>query len=107
MKRIYDLVEEKIQEAIRNGDFDNLSTKGKPIDLRAWRNTPAHLRMGYSVLKNAGIAPVEVDMKKELARLEEAVAQETDPEEKMRLANKLNDLQITYSLKLEKLRKSE
>ena len=47
-------VEAAIREAMERGDFDNLPGKGKPLDLSDWENTPVHLRMSYSVLKNAG-----------------------------------------------------
>ena len=41
------LAEEKVKEAIENGEFDNLSGKGKPIDLTEYFQTPADLRLGY------------------------------------------------------------
>ena len=50
-------VDEKIKEAIARGEFDNLPGRGKPLDLDAYFATPEHLRMGYSILKNADIIP--------------------------------------------------
>ncbi len=63
------LIEAKIREAIEKGEFDNLPGKGKPLDLEAYFATPADLRLGYSVLKSAGCAPVEVELHKEIEEL--------------------------------------
>lgn len=63
------IAEEKIKEAMGKGEFDNLSGKGKPIDLEAYFATPADLRLGYSVLKSAGCAPPEVELQKEIEEL--------------------------------------
>ena len=57
LKKRYNRVEEKVRQAEKDGLFDNLSGKGKPLDLEEWRRTPPELRMGYSVLKSAGVAP--------------------------------------------------
>jgi hypothetical protein len=47
--------DEKIEEAIARGEFDNLPGKGKPLNLDACFATPEHLRMGYPILKSADI----------------------------------------------------
>ena len=48
------IVEAKIQEAIRKGEFDNLPSKGQPINLDDWAKLPEDIRAGYMLLKNAG-----------------------------------------------------
>ena len=103
--KIYESVEGRIKRAIERGDFDNLPNKGKPLDLSAWMKTPAHLRMSYSILKNAGYSPSEVHTKKEIAGLRQMIEQETDEEKKSRLLKKLGALAITDAVKMEKLRK--
>ena len=55
-------VDEKIEEAIAKGEFDNLPGKGKPLDLDAYFATPERLRMGYSILKSADIIPEEMEL---------------------------------------------
>jgi len=55
-------VDEKIREAIARGEFDHLPGKGKPLNLEAYFATPEHLRMGYSILKNADIIPEEMEL---------------------------------------------
>ncbi len=103
--KIYKLVEERIREAIERGDFDNLSNKGKPLDLRAWKKTPEHLRMSYSVLKKAGVTPPEIQVKKDIADLKRKIAHEPDKDEKRRLTNKLNALMVTHAIRMERINK--
>lgn len=72
------LAENRIREAMEQGEFDNLPGAGQPISLEEYFNTPEELRMAYSVLKNANCRPLEVDLLNEIARLEQAVAAATD-----------------------------
>lgn len=52
---MYYFVEEKIKEAVKNGEFDHLPGKGKPLDLTDdMPGLSSELKMAYKVLKNAG-----------------------------------------------------
>ncbi|AXI07783.1 DUF1992 domain-containing protein [Oceanobacillus zhaokaii] len=52
---MYIFVEEKIKEAVDNGEFDNLPGKGKPLNLKDdLAGLSPELKMGYKILKNAG-----------------------------------------------------
>jgi len=59
-------IEEIIKKAQKRGEFDNLPGRGKPIDLSEYFETPEDIRVAQSVLKNAGMAPREVDLLKEI-----------------------------------------
>jgi hypothetical protein len=48
--------------------------KGNPIDLTAYFDTPQEVRMAHSILKNAGMAPREVDLLKKIAELKQVLA---------------------------------
>jgi hypothetical protein len=72
------LAENRIREAMEQGEFDNLPGAGQPISLEEYFNTPEELRMAYSVLKNANCRPLEVELLNEIARLEQAVATAAD-----------------------------
>ncbi len=104
LKKIYRGVEQQIREAIAKGDFDNLPNKGKPLDLRGWEKTPAKLRMGYSMLKSAGLVPVEVQAKQEIAEIKKKLAVTEDKEERMKLTNRLNSLNTTFAISVGRLR---
>lgn len=58
------LAEERIKEAMKNKEFDNLPGKGKPLPKDDLAHVPNELRIGYKILKNAGMVPEEVQLKK-------------------------------------------
>ena len=73
------IAENRIREAMEQGEFDNLPGAGQPLSLEEYFSTPEELRMAYSVLKNANCRPLEVELLNEIARLQQAVAAATDP----------------------------
>ncbi len=84
------IAERKIQEAIRNGELDNLPGKGKPLQLDDESGIPEDLRLAYKILKNADCLPPEVELKKEIVRLRDLLEGMEDVDEKYRLMKKLN-----------------
>jgi hypothetical protein len=72
------LAENRIREAMEQGEFDNLPGAGQPISLEEYFSTPEELRMAYSVLKNANCRPMEVELLNEIARLEQAITAAPD-----------------------------
>lgn len=48
------IAEEKIRQAIRNGDLDHIPGKGKPLQLEDLSMVPPEFRMSYKILKNNG-----------------------------------------------------
>ncbi len=69
------LAENRIDEAIALGEFDDLPGHGQPLDLTEYFSQPASERMGVNLLKNAGVVPPEVELLKQIAALEEALAE--------------------------------
>ena len=67
------LAESRIEEAIANGEFDDLPGQGQPLDLAEYFAQPAAERAGAALLKNANVIPPEVQLLKEIAELEEAI----------------------------------
>lgn len=68
------IAERRIAEAVARGDFDNLAGKGKPLELDDDRWVPPDQRLAFRVLKNAGFAPQEVRIRREIAEAEEVLA---------------------------------
>jgi hypothetical protein len=99
------LAEKKIQEAIDNGEFDNLAGKGKPIDLTAYFAIPADVRLGYSVLKNAGVIPPEVELLKEIDALREKFAACMDNDKRLGLKKEIEDKILKLNLILERYKR--
>ncbi|AFJ45443.1 DUF1992 domain-containing protein [Shimwellia blattae] len=61
--------ERHIQEAQRDGQFDNLPGAGEPLILDDDSHVPEALRAGYRLLKNAGCLPPELAQRKEALEL--------------------------------------
>ena len=98
------LVEQKIQEALRAGEFDDLEGKGRPVNLDAYFATPEELRAGYAVLKNAGVVPEEAQLLREINEVKERLAACRDASERERLKQSVNDLTLKYNLLVEHYR---
>jgi hypothetical protein len=96
------LAEQRILDAVSAGEFDNLPGRGRPLVLDDDRGVPEHLRMAYRVLKNAGFAPPEVALRKEIAQLEDLLADAPDERDRYRQIKKLNFL----IMKLNSMRRS-
>lgn len=96
------LVEAAIREAQERGDFDNLKGSGKPIDLSAYFETPEELRTAYSLLKNAGMAPAEVDLLGEIAALKEKLSAVQKEEDHTRIQKMIREKQMQFNILLER-----
>lgn len=86
------IVEERIKKAQRRGDFDNLPGAGRPLELTDDRHIPEDLRLAYKVLKNGDCLPPEIELKKEILRTEDLLANVHDEAERYRTLKKLNFL---------------
>jgi DnaJ homolog subfamily C member 28 len=68
----HDLVGRRIEEAIRNGAFDNLRGKGKPLNLQRNPFVPEELEMAYSIMEANHITPEWIGDRDEVLRRIEA-----------------------------------
>lgn len=98
------IIEEKIQEAIANGEFDNLEGQGKPLNLDEYFAAPEDVRVGYSLLKSNKFVPPEVDLLKEIGELK-AKLSIVNESEKGSLKNLLNEKILALTVILERNKK--
>jgi hypothetical protein len=89
------VVERLIQEAMREGKFDDLRGRGRPADLRSYFEVPADVRLVHATLRQAGFVPREVELLNEIADLKSA------PKAKDRSAAASRDVQRLRRLELE------
>jgi hypothetical protein len=95
-------IDEQIRRAIEAGEFDDLPGKGKPIDLRAYFETPEDLRMAYSILKSNNFVPEEVEMLKDIGALKRRLEASSDEEEMSRLKKEITEKSYTFNMLIEK-----
>ena len=89
MDFIHKIAEEKINKAMEEGKFKDLSGNGRPVDLSAYFRLPEHLRLTYSILSNANILPKEVELLKEISSLKKELSGATSPSQKEKLQRKI------------------
>lgn len=99
-------IEELIKEAMRKGEFDDLPGKGQPLDLETYFQSPEDLRMGHSILKNAGFVPEEVQLLKEMESLREELRSCTDEARKQELSRALQEKSVSRALLMERARRA-
>jgi hypothetical protein len=100
------MAEDKIQEAIKNKEFENLPGLGKPLDLKDdLPGMSAEMKMGYRILKNAGYIPKDVDLRKEMITLNDLISVASDDEEIARLQEKLTRKKHQFEKVMQQRRK--
>jgi hypothetical protein len=101
MDFFFKIAENRILEAIDNGLFEDLPGKGRPLALEDDSHVPPELRMAYKVLKMADCLPPELEVRKEIVRLQDLVASLPDEAEKLKHMRRLN----FYVMKLNMMRR--
>ncbi len=96
------IAEEKIRQAIRNGDLDNIPGKGKPLQLEDLSMVPPELRMSYKILKNAGMIPAEMELQKDILKIEDLISCCYDEEERKKLQEELTAKTLRFQQLMEK-----
>jgi len=74
------LAEQRILDAIKRGELDNLPGAGRPLDLRDDPLVSAEQRTANRIMKNAGFVPAEVLLRREIAGLRGRLARADDAE---------------------------
>jgi hypothetical protein len=108
LRLVEDHIGKALAESEKSGELRKARDWGKPLDFGdGYDETPAELRMGFKVLKEAGVVPPEVELMRQLAEMRKRLAT-LDPasDEAAALVRKVNDLQVTVALRIEALGKN-
>jgi hypothetical protein len=89
------LAEQRIIEAIAQGQLSNLPGAGQPLALDDDPLLPEDLRVAYRILKNAGYAPTQIEQLKRIAELERWVSESTEDEHRRKAVTRLNMLRAS------------
>lgn len=104
MNALERLAEQKIREAMANGEFDNLPGHGRPLRWEDDSAIPASLRTSFKILKNANFLPEEMQLKKDILALQEQLAGATEAEAQQ-LRKQIRDLETRFHLLMERHRR--
>ena len=94
-------IEKLIDEWIAQTPEEHLPGKGKPLDLNEYFGWPEETRMAYSLLRNAGCVPAEVELFQEIDSLKQSINRCTDPEKRRKFQDQLQARQVELTMRLE------
>ena len=95
------IAENRIREAMAQGQFENLPGAGQPLNLEEYFSAPEDQRMAFSILKGAKCVPIEVELLNEISRLERAIAEMADATARQSLQRVLTERQTQVAMLLE------
>ena len=104
LKLLDDHIGQHLRESEASGELEGAPSYGKPLGFGdGYDDTPAELRMGMKILKDAGVVPPEVEAMREAAELEARVNACTDEAERRVLQQRLSEKRQAIALRLEGL----
>jgi hypothetical protein len=115
LKLLEDDIGRKLAESEASGELRHARSWGRPLDLGdGYDETPAELRMGMKILKDAGVVPAEVELMREIEALAQSLkgtlegTLEGAPDDAAGRAGRqrLAEMRQQLALRLEKLRTS-
>lgn len=94
------IAENRIREAAKEGLFDNLPGKGKPLQLDDEpEGVPKELSAAFRILKNAGVLPEELELQQRHLTLGELLrACESDDPERAALEREYRSVSLRYHM---------
>ncbi|TMU85238.1 DUF1992 domain-containing protein [Bacillus sp. BHET2] len=96
--------EHRIKKAYEDGEFKALPGFGKPLNLDDDLGVPEELKMAHRMMKNAGFSTDEMNVKKEMMRIEDLIKVCDNELDKQELQQNLNEKMLKYNAMLSKKR---
>lgn len=105
LKLLEDHIGRSLAESRKSGELETAPSWGKPLHFGdGYDETPAELRMGYKVLKDAGVVPPEVELMREIEALQSQLAAAGEGEATHALRQRIAEKRQQLALRMEKLR---
>ena len=102
-----EVIADHLAQSYRSGELQSAESFGKPMkESEGYLDTPVEFRMPFKVLKNAGVAPPEVELFHKRAELRRQVEAAANEAERQALQQKLSELEQMLALRLEGMRAS-
>jgi hypothetical protein len=98
-------VEKLIEEWLAEKECQELPGTGKPLNLDEYFSWPEERRIGFSLLKNSGCVPFEVELLREIKRLSDELEKCSDHEVRARLNSRLQEERVQLNLRIEQSRR--
>ena len=99
-----EVIAEHIEAALRSGELKTAPSFGKPMpEADGWHETPTEFRLPFKILKNAGVAPPEIELFHRRAALRRALAECCSESERPLLQQRLSELEQLIAFRLERM----
>ncbi len=92
------IAEKKISRAIKDGTLKMDGWKDRPLPPEDDHMVPKDLKMAYKVLKNAGFVPPEIQLRKDINKLEDLIAKTEDEHTRVKQIKKLDFLLLKLNM---------
>ena len=107
LQLLEDDIGRSLRESQRNGELASAPSFGKPLNFGdGYDETPDEFKLPMKVLKDAGYAPPEVELMREIAALQAALDGAPDDAATRPQRQRLADMRQQLALRLEKFRHS-
>jgi hypothetical protein len=105
MRSIDEEIALHLQQSAQSGELARAKGYGQPeLADDGFNETPPALRMAFKILKDAGVAPPEIEFFHQRAALAAALRDCADESERKRVLQQLSELEQKIALRLEALR---
>ena len=105
LRLLDDDIGRSLEQAVASGELRMAASYGKPLNLAdGYEQTPVELRMGYKILKQAGVVPPEVELMQRIEALRQSLESAPDDAAARAGRQRLSDMRQQLALRLEKLR---
>ena len=98
-------IAEHLEQARRSGELQSAASYGKPMfEAEGWEETPTEFRLPFKILKNAGVAPPEIELFHRRAALRRELAACSSEQERQASQQRLSEIEQFIALRLEGMR---
>ncbi len=106
-EKLYSIAEQAMMDALEKSDLSKVEGYGKPLNLEGNPYQAAEWSMSHKIMKNAGIVPREVQLKKDIAKWREELSKNPDLSEleRRKLTKQIQLAEVEVNIKLEYARK--
>jgi hypothetical protein len=105
LKLLEDHIGQSLAQSAASGELKAAPSYGKPLNFGdGYNETPAELRMGFKILKDAGVVPPEVELMRQIEALQQGIDRDPAAATVPALRLRINELRQALALRLEKLR---
>jgi hypothetical protein len=107
LRLLDDHIGRSLRDSERSGELKAAPSYGKPLHFGdGYDETPDALKMPFKVLKDAGYAPPEIALMREIAALQATLEGQPDDDSMRRQRQRLAEMRLQLALRLEGLRLS-